>query len=65
MIEFVLRERAYCGRIIREVDERYWMAPSLPPASTSRSPSRAGPSSTWAFTNPGDHALLWAGRSAG
>ena len=36
LIEFVLRERTYRERMMREIDEEFWVAPSLHPARDYR-----------------------------
>ncbi len=42
MIEFVLRERDYCERMMREVDEAFWMAPTLSSGHSFEEPLQGG-----------------------
>jgi hypothetical protein len=42
MIEFVLRERAFCEEMIRSIDEQYWMAPSLRAGEYFKEPVQGG-----------------------
>jgi hypothetical protein len=42
LVEFVLREPRYRGRMMREVDQRFWVAPSLHAAQDYREPLQAG-----------------------
>jgi hypothetical protein len=42
MIEFVLREKAYCERMMREVHPDYWMAPALSSGRSFLEPIQGG-----------------------
>lgn len=42
MVEFVLRERAYCNRMMAEVPEPFWMAPSLSSGHSFEEPLQGG-----------------------
>lgn len=42
IIEFIQREPAFLGRMIEEVDEAYWAAPSLKPSATFLEPLQGG-----------------------
>lgn len=42
LIEFVLRERAYCARMLREVPRELWIAPSLRAGLSFREPMQGG-----------------------
>jgi hypothetical protein len=42
LVEFVLREPRYRERMMREVDQRFWVAPSLHAAQDYREPLQAG-----------------------
>jgi hypothetical protein len=42
MIEFVLRERAFCEEMIRSIDEQFWMAPSLRAGEYFKEPVQGG-----------------------
>ncbi len=42
LVEFVLREPGYRERMMREVDQRFWVAPSLRAAQDYREPLQAG-----------------------
>ncbi|HRP77509.1 MAG TPA: strictosidine synthase [Aquamicrobium sp.] len=42
IIEFVQREPAFLARMIEEIDEAYWVAPSLKPSSTFLEPLQGG-----------------------
>jgi Strictosidine synthase len=42
LVEFVLREPRYRERMMREVDQRFWVAPSLHAARDYREPLQAG-----------------------
>ena len=42
LIEFVLRERAYCGRMLREIPKELWIAPTLRAGTSFREPMQGG-----------------------
>lgn len=42
IIEFIQREPAFLGRMMEEVDEAYWAAPSLKPSATFLEPLQGG-----------------------
>ena len=42
LIEFVLRERGYCGRMLAELPKEYWIAPSLRSGLSFREPMQGG-----------------------
>jgi hypothetical protein len=42
LIEFILRERNYRERMMREIDQKFWVAPSLHPAIDYREPLQSG-----------------------
>lgn len=42
MIEFVLRERAYREEMVKTIDERYWMAPTLRAGKDFKEPVQGG-----------------------
>ena len=42
LIEFVLRERGYCERMLQEIEPDYWLAPSLAPPRSFLEPMQGG-----------------------
>lgn len=42
LIEFALRERAYCLRMLREIPKEYWIAPTLRSGRSFREPMQGG-----------------------
>ena len=42
IIEFVQREPAFLGRMVNEIEEAYWVAPSLKPSQTFLEPLQGG-----------------------
>ncbi len=52
LVEFVLREPAYCRRMMREVDPRYWIAPRLSSGSTFLEPMQGAHIKTMGILKP-------------
>jgi hypothetical protein len=52
LVEFVLREPAYCRRMMREVDPRYWIAPRLSSANTFLEPMQGAHIKTMGILKP-------------
>jgi hypothetical protein len=52
LVEFVLRERAYCRRMMREIDPRYWIAPRLSSATTFLEPMQGAHIKTMGILKP-------------
>jgi hypothetical protein len=42
LIEFVLRERAYCTRMLRDIPKEFWIAPSFRSGRSFREPMQGG-----------------------
>lgn len=42
LIEFVLRERAYCARMLREIPRQMWIAPTLRSGASFKEPMQGG-----------------------
>ncbi|WP_162581965.1 strictosidine synthase [Variovorax sp. PBS-H4] len=42
LVEFVLREREYCERMMAQIPERYWVAPALASGRDFREPMQGG-----------------------
>jgi hypothetical protein len=42
LIEFVLRERAYCARMLREIPRSQWIAPTLRSGASFKEPMQGG-----------------------
>ena len=52
LVEFVLREPAYCRRMMREVDPRYWVAPRLSSGHTFLEPMQGAHIKTMGILKP-------------
>lgn len=52
LVEFVLREPAYCRRMMREVDPRYWIAPRLSSGHTYLEPMQGAHIKTMGILKP-------------
>lgn len=52
LVEFVLREPAYCRRMMREVDPRYWIAPRLSSGHTFLEPMQGAHIKTMGVLKP-------------
>lgn len=53
LVEFVLRETAYGERMFKEIDPRYWIAPSLRSGATFLEPMQGATSRRWAWSSRG------------
>ena len=52
LVEFVLREPAYCRRMMREIDPRYWIAPRLSSGHTYLEPMQGAHIKTMGILKP-------------
>lgn len=52
LVEFVLREPAYCRRMMREIDPRYWIAPRLSSGHTFLEPMQGAHIKTMGILKP-------------